>query len=75
METLEDLGAFTFKKLWKNTLKKYSNRPAFALVGEEPISYEQAGVKVENFRKELIDYGLTKGDRVAILSSSCSFKS
>lgn len=71
METLEDLGAFTFKKLWKNTLKKYSNRPAFALVGEEPISYEQAGVKVENFRKELIDYGLTKGDRVAILSSSC----
>ena len=35
METIQDLGEFTFKALLKNSVKKFANRPALALAGDE----------------------------------------
>ena len=69
METLEDLGAFTFKKLWKNTVYKFSDRPALGLVGEEPLTYAQVNVEVERRKRDLINLGMKRGDRILLIGS------
>lgn len=69
METLEDLGAFTFKKLWMNTVLKFSDRPALALVGGEPLTYAQVDAEVEKRKRSLIDIGIKRGDRVLLIGA------
>ena len=67
METIQDLGEFTFKALLKNSVKKFGNRPALALAGDEKeISYAELETKSLEVASLLTSLGLGTGSKVAI---------
>lgn len=70
METETDLGSSTFPALLANTLKKFSTRPAFAFVNEEPFTYGEFGEKVTDLKNTLYRIGVNQGDRVALFSTN-----
>ncbi len=69
METIKDLGAYTFPALLENSVRKFGDRPALALVGKEPYTYNQIADKVRSFGKMLAGLGLTAGSKVAVLGT------
>jgi long-chain acyl-CoA synthetase len=70
METIKDLGEYTFPALFRNAIKKFSDCPALSLVAGEPVTYRELQVRVEQTAKMLIGLGLHAGSRIAIFSSS-----
>lgn len=73
METITDLGKYTFPSLLNNSVKKFGDRPAlgFALTDETPITYKELYDKSRSFSKLLISQGLTKGAKVALYGIGC----
>ncbi|MCR4743520.1 MAG: AMP-binding protein [Treponema sp.] len=69
METIDDLGKFTFPALLNNSIKKFGERPAVTLVGGSPYTYAQLGQKAQSVAKMLHGLGLKKGSKIAILST------
>ena len=69
METIKDLGKFTFPALLQNTVKKFGDRPALALVGSEPLTYSQVDEKSKSVAKMLKALGLQPGNKIAIYST------
>jgi len=67
---MEDLNRLTFPALFAVTTSKYGNRPAMAIVGENPMTYNELSHKITSLIALLEKLGVTKGDKVAILSSS-----
>jgi len=67
METIKDLGKYTFPALLANSVKKFGDRPALALVGQEPFTYEEMGKKVQDFSVLLAELGLEAKQKIAIL--------
>ena len=65
-----DLPELTLKALFDNSIKSFSSRPAFQFVGEDVITYEQLGKNVADIQNLLVEYGIKKGDRVAIYSEN-----
>ncbi len=70
MITFEDLGTYTFPALLNNSLRQFSDLPALSFVSGEPITYAEAGEKIEALRELLYRSGVNKGDRVALLGAS-----
>ncbi|MCK9170649.1 MAG: AMP-binding protein [Treponema sp.] len=70
METIQDLGAYTFPALFRNSVSKFSDCPALSLVNGEPITYRRLGVQVELVAKMLAGLGLHPGSKTAIFSTS-----
>ncbi|MDY3722093.1 MAG: AMP-binding protein [Treponema sp.] len=66
METIRDLGKFTFKALLENSVKKFGERPALSLVNETPVTYEQVAQKSIKINKFLTAMGIKKGSKVAL---------
>jgi len=60
----------TFPALFNQTLQKFGSASAYAFVGEEPISYEAAGKKINAVSAFLEKNGVNPGDKVAILSTN-----
>ncbi len=60
----------TFPALFAETLGKFGNRPAMALVGEEPMTYNDLDRKIRALTTWLEKLGINPGDKIAILSSS-----
>jgi long-chain acyl-CoA synthetase len=58
----------TFPSVYKETLRKFGNRDAYAFAGEEPLTYKQAYEKILATIAFLERNGIERGDRVAILS-------
>lgn len=70
METITDLGTYTFKAMLENSVKKYGDRPAAGYVSGETFTYSQANERITQVRNMLYRLGIEKGDRVAIYASS-----
>ena len=68
METIKDLGSYTFQSLLKNSVKKFADRPALGLAGKEAISYQSLYEKSLEFSALLESYGMKEGSKIAILS-------
>ncbi|MCI5606700.1 MAG: AMP-binding protein [Spirochaetia bacterium] len=66
METIRDLGKFTFKALLENSVKKFGERPALSLVNETPVTYAQVAQKSIRINKFLTAMGIKKGSKVAL---------
>ncbi len=60
----------TFPALFAETLSKFGNRPAMALVGEEPMTYIELDRKIRAVMAWLEKLGINRGDKIAILSNS-----
>lgn len=69
METIENLGKYTFPALLNNSVKKFGNRPALALVGKTPITYEEVNQKVIQVSKLLFSLGLKPKSKIALLGT------
>ncbi len=70
MQTIQDLGAYTFSAMLKNSVEKFADRPALSFVGKDPITYAEAARSIEIFRRTLDATGIRPGDRVIILGPS-----
>lgn len=69
METINDLGKYTFPALLANSIRKFGERPAVTLVGGTPLTYSELGEKSIAVAKMLRGLGLTDGNKVAIFGT------
>ena len=65
METIKDLGKYTFPCLLANSVKKFGKRPAVALVGQKEITYNEED-DYKKFLAEKDDSSLVKPEKVLI---------
>lgn len=61
---------YTFPGLLQNTVSKFADRPAFAFVGEKPITYDEVSKKVSSVIAMLEKIGIKPGDKVGLLSAN-----
>lgn len=71
MQTIKDIGKYTFPSMFKNSLEKFGTQKALAFVNGTPITYNELGDEVEKVALMLHALGIKKGDKVAIYSNSC----
>lgn len=60
----------TLKELYDRSIKEYSKRPAFSIIGGESLTYNDFDARVKKFQGMLLGAGIRKGDKVAIYSRS-----
>ncbi len=70
METIQDLGAYTFPAMFRNSIHKFGDYPALSLVDGEPLTYRQLGTRVELVAKMLAGLGLHQNSKIGIFSTS-----
>ncbi|MFA6856675.1 MAG: AMP-binding protein [Treponema sp.] len=70
METIQDLGSYTFPALFRNSVNKFGDCPALSLVNGEPVTYRLLNIRVELVAKMLAGLGLHPGSKTAIFSTS-----
>lgn len=61
---------YTFPGILAEAVKKYGSRPAYSYVGEEFITFSDVSVKVQEIISLLERSGITKGDKVGLLSAN-----
>lgn len=69
METIEDLKQYTFPALLANSVRKFYDRSALALVGEYSVSYSQVREKSEGLSYVLEQLGLKRNSKVVVLGT------
>lgn len=65
-----ELPTLTLKALFENSIESYGDKLAMRIVDAEGMSYAEFGNKVEEVQAILRDYGIRKGDKVAIYSTN-----
>lgn len=60
----------TIKNFHNRTIECYTDRDSLYFVDESPITYKKYDERVISLRKKLLDSGLKKGDRVALLGQA-----
>ncbi|EDZ62491.1 Long-chain-fatty-acid--CoA ligase [Sulfurimonas gotlandica GD1] len=66
----ENLENFTLPRLFDRSVNRYGEEPSLAKVGEEPMSYNQLNEKVKATVQLLQKSGISKGDKVVLLSEN-----
>ena len=66
----ENLENFTLSSLLERSIELYGEKDALGKAGQEPFTYKELGEKVHNMIKVLQDNGITKGDKVILLSEN-----
>ncbi len=70
MTTIQDLGKYTFKALYDNSIKNYGPYNALSFVDGKPITYSQVAERVDIMTKILYGLDVREGNKVAIWSGS-----
>ena len=60
----------TLKELYDNSIALFNDRPAFSTYRQEELTYSDFARRVEAFSALYKQYGLTAGDKVALLSQN-----
>lgn len=58
----------TLPSLLENSIKLYGKNIALSYVNEESLTYNDLNSEIEKIKKVLIGQGITKGDKIAVLS-------
>jgi len=64
------LTKYTLDDFFHKVIESYSDRPALALIGQEPMTYRQFGQRVDALKQQLRALGIHEHDRIAILGRS-----
>ena len=64
------LEKMTLSCMFNRTLSLFKDEPSLGFVGDEPFSYEELGMQVNQLSAEMEKLGIKKGDRVAILGEN-----
>lgn len=67
---MTEISKLTLPSLFYNSVEKYSNKTSLVFVGEENYTYQKMGTDVELLAEMLVELGVQKGDKVAILSTN-----
>ena len=67
---MTDHELLTIPQLFGQTVEKHGECNSLAFVGEKPISYNELSAKTNSLIAFLTENGITKGDKVAILSTN-----
>ncbi|MGD8779559.1 MAG: AMP-binding protein [Ignavibacteria bacterium] len=67
---MEELKKFTLQEVLNQSLEKYPDNNFLNMVDGEKLSFTEFGERVKYVRDFLKENGITKGDRVAILSEN-----
>lgn len=70
MQTITELGTYTFQAVLSNSIRRFSERPALSFISDEPITYHEAAEKIRQLQDQLYRLGINPGDKVAIYSHS-----
>lgn len=70
METIKDLGVYTFQALLNNSVKKFGDRYAVSFVNGKPLTYKELEQLSQKFAKVIQKMGLQTGDKVGIFSTN-----
>lgn len=70
MQTIKELGEYTFQALLKNTVNKFGKRPALSFVSGKPMTYNEMNNNINSVKKLLFSLGISKGDKVVLFSPS-----
>ncbi|MGP1577712.1 MAG: AMP-binding protein [Treponema sp.] len=70
MQTIEDLGKYTFQALLANSVKKFGERPALSFVSSDPYRYCEVAEQITHIQEILYCSGINQGDKVALYSHS-----
>lgn len=60
----------TLPALFKSSVEKYADKTSIVFAGEKNYTYREMGVDVEFLAEMLLELGVSKGDKVAILSTN-----
>ncbi|MEA3370413.1 MAG: AMP-binding protein [Campylobacterota bacterium] len=66
----ENLENFTLPSLLNRSIELYAEQDALGKAGEEPMKYSELNEKVQEMVKLLRDNGISKGDKVLLLSEN-----
>ena len=69
METILDLGDYTFPAVLKNSLKKFAERQALSLVGGKTVTYAEMGARAAQISQFLLALGLKPYCKIAIFGT------
>jgi long-chain acyl-CoA synthetase len=67
---MANTSKLTIPSLFNESVKNYANKKSLVFVGEDNYTYQQLGNDVELVATLLSNLGVTKGDKVAILSTN-----
>lgn len=70
MQTINELGHYTFQAMLANSINLYGDRPALSFVSGSPLSYSKVSETVKQFKQRLYRLGVNPGSKVAIYSHS-----
>src|SRR5574344_2835081 len=70
MESIKDLGQYTFPALRANAVKTCGERPALSIIDREPVTLNALFAKVNSVQKMIIGLGLHSGSKIASYSGS-----
>ena len=65
---MSNLKNQTFPSLLENSVREYGNNIALSYVNDNPLTYNDLDKEITKIKSLLIGMGITKGDKVAILS-------
>jgi long-chain acyl-CoA synthetase len=65
---MSNLKSQTFPSLLENSVREYGNNIALSYVNNNPLTYNDLDKEITKIKSLLIGMGITKGDKVAILS-------
>lgn len=68
MQTIDELGHYTFQAVLANSIERFADRPALAFVSGTPLSYREIGEKIKEVQAILYRLGINPGDKVALYS-------
>lgn len=70
MQTIKELGSYTFQAVLDNSVRQFKDRPAVAFVFQKPLLYRDVQEKIISLRNYLYKLGINAGDAVALYSHS-----
>ncbi len=70
MQTINDIGRYTFPALFRNSVTLFHDMKALSMVNGEAVTYAQVEQQVADLSVLLRRIGVGKGDKVAILSTN-----
>lgn len=71
METILDLGHYTFPSMLENSVKKFGERPALSLVNGNPITYKEIQEQSVCVAKKFAALGLKPGNKIGLWGTGC----
>src|SRR5665647_1255013 len=67
---MSQLQNYTIPAMLRNSFGQYGPRPSLVFAGEKSCTYSQLEEEINRVIRQLISFGISKGDKVAILSTN-----